>query len=131
MQHIAGTQGAPAMTAELAEREGGFAAEIIRHIEAARNGQISTAAAALHCAELQHAAGLDRMTAPELQRLAVQLGLHCGAGQCDDSVAIELQRRAGNGHFQPGCSSALPTRRLPRRNASASIGPDGGTPMFQ
>ena len=103
VQHIAGAQRAPAVTAELAQREGGFAAKIIRHIETACHGQIGPATAALHRAKPQHAACLDHMAAPEFQRLAIQLGFHRCTSQRDDSVVIEFQRWAGNGQFQSCC----------------------------
>jgi hypothetical protein len=63
VQHVADPQRAPGVAAELAEREGGFAAEIVRHVEAAAHREIGAAAGVLDRAEFQDRTGLHGMRA--------------------------------------------------------------------
>lgn len=52
VQHVAGTQGSPAMTAELTEGEGAFAAQIVRHLQAAAQAQVAAGAGVEQTAEM-------------------------------------------------------------------------------
>ena len=101
-QHIARAQRPPAVPAKLAEREGGFRAEIIGHVDAATHGEISAQARAFNRADAQHAARGDAMRLPWRERCAVERGLHRGAGERDHTVAVELERRSGDSEFQRG-----------------------------
>ncbi len=47
VQHVADPQGAPGVAAELAEGEGGLAAEVVRHVEAAAHRKVGAAAGVL------------------------------------------------------------------------------------
>ena len=72
-----------------------------RRVDTARDGEIGTGAQARE-AERQHLAGTDGKTFPERRRRVVQCGLHVGAGDGDDGVPAETQRRAGELAFEPG-----------------------------
>ena len=85
MQHIAGAQRAAAVAAEAAEREGGAAAEIERHVEAAAHGEIGARAGARHAAEPQHLPGVDGERLPIRHGLAVELRGELRAGEADDA----------------------------------------------
>src|SRR3970040_1689503 len=101
-QHVADPQRAPGVTAELAEREGRATTEIHRHIQSARYREIGAQAMAAHAAKTQHVAGLHSMRAAVGERHAVERSLHVGTGERDCSVAVKLERRAGDREFQAG-----------------------------
>ena len=94
MQHVAGAERAPAMTAKLAERESRAAAEIFRHVDAAAHGDIGARAWAGDTAELQHLACPDGERPPVGYRLAIECRGELGAAKTEECVAVELERRA-------------------------------------
>ena len=53
MQHVTGEQGTSRMATELPECEGGFAAQIIRHLKTALDRQIGAATKVHEFADLQ------------------------------------------------------------------------------
>ncbi len=100
MQHIADAQRAAGMPAELAERERGFRAEVVRHVEAAVHAQIAATAGVAHGTELEHAAGGGAMHLPRDQRRTVQRGVEFGASQHERRFAIEAQGRPAHRAFE-------------------------------
>ncbi len=65
MENVSRQKGAAAMPAEFAEGEGRLRAQIVRHLKAARNGQIGARAAAGDAADFQQLSGIDRNRLPE------------------------------------------------------------------
>jgi hypothetical protein len=99
-QYITGTQGAPAMAAELSQRERGARAQVLRHVEAAADGEIGALARAADAAEREHRAARHGYGFPVPDGLAIQRRFHRRAGQRNHRVRIEAQRGAGHGQFQ-------------------------------
>ena len=131
-QHIAGPKHASRVAAEPAENESRSAAEIFGHIDAAANRDVRPRA--WPCRRADGAAPNPR----ERRRPA------SGAPACRPLWLACLRRqgqpRRLNGSatsVQSSCissaaaDSGFPTSRLARRNASVSIGPEGGTPTCQ
>ncbi len=114
-----GAQRAPAVAAEAAQREGGAAAEVAGHVEAAARPPGRRGCPGPRTRpQLQHAA--RRRPAPPASaatRLAVERRRHVGAGQRD-----HRGRGESAASVPPACTRAparprrLPTRRLARRN---------------
>ena len=104
VQHVAGAQGSPRVTAEATERESRFAAEVIGHIEAARHRDVCAQSRAVDMAQLQHRAGLHGVRAPLRDRAAVDSRLHVGTADGDHRVAMEFERRARRGAFERSCA---------------------------
>ena len=132
VQHIAGAQHAARLTAEFAQDESGAAAQIQRSIEAAGHREIGACSGALRAPEFEHRIRLDAESA-----------CHCGIGwpssrapkSAPVSAIVVSQAKRNVGpvtvNSSPAAFSALPTRRLAKRKASESIGPEGGTPTCQ
>jgi len=89
VQHVTHPQGAARMAAELAQREGGAAAQVQRHVQPATQCQVGACASALHRAELEHAASFDRVRLPQRQRHAVHSDSHRRAAHGDHGVVME------------------------------------------
>ncbi len=100
-EHIAGAQGPAAVAAELAEGEGGTAAEIHRYIEPAAYGEVG-ATALDGLTHRQNLAGFHGDGFPELHRFVIQGGFGERTGQGDDGILVELQAGADEGGFQAG-----------------------------
>ena len=100
-QHVTLAQGSTAMAAELAQHEGGFAAQVIGHVDAVAYRNIS-AAAAVHLTGAQGLAGLDGDRFPEGHGHAIQLRLAGGAGKRYHGIAMKGEGGAHQGGFQPG-----------------------------
>ncbi len=94
VQHVARAQRASGVAAELAQREGGAAAEVGRYIDAATHCQVAAASTAgSRAADAQHAAGFDRVRLPRRERASVQRDRHRRAAQGDDGRVMEAQGR--------------------------------------
>ncbi|CCK07078.1 hypothetical protein BN128_959 [Cronobacter sakazakii 696] len=89
------------MAAELPEREGGAAAEILRHVDAVTHRQI-TATACAGAAQRQRLSGADGNRLPAGDRFAIELCIAVRAGEREDSVAVKAQRRPLKREFKPG-----------------------------
>ena len=89
-QHVALAQGAAAVAAELAEHEGGFAAQVVGHVDAVAHGDIGAAAAG-RLAGGERLAGFHRHRPPHRHRLAVERGVAGGAGERHHGVAVEFE----------------------------------------
>ncbi len=89
------------MAAELAEHEGGLAAQVVGHVDAVAHRDIGAAAAG-RLAGGQRLAGFHRHRPPHGYRLAVQGGVAGGAGERHHGVAMEFQRRAHQRGLQAG-----------------------------
>ena len=100
MQDITGAQCAPAVSAELAQGEGGAAAQVGRDAQAAVETQVAARAGRRQFAQRQGAAGADRHGLPGRQGLVVEQRLHGCAGQRDNAVAVEAQGGAGDGALE-------------------------------
>ena len=100
-QHVRHAQGAPGVAAELAEREGGTAAEIYRHVEAVAYCQIG-AATVRGAPQRQHLPGPHRDRPPVGDRFAVQIGRAARSRQRNGGVAVKAQRRPLQGELEPG-----------------------------
>ncbi|CCJ92701.1 hypothetical protein BN131_374 [Cronobacter malonaticus 681] len=100
-QHVAGAQRASGMAAELPEREGGPAAEILRHVDAVTHRQI-TATACTGAAQRQRLSGPGRDRLPAGDRLAIELCVAVRAGEREDGVAVKAQRRPLKREFKSG-----------------------------
>ena len=102
VQDVARLQRAAAVAAEQPQREGGAAAEIGRHVDAAAHGEVRAAAGGAQRPQLDDAARGHQRGAKPLQRRAVQRRAHVGAGQRDDGGAAKAQARAGQRALQAG-----------------------------
>ncbi|SVK51225.1 Uncharacterised protein [Acinetobacter baumannii] len=100
-QHVRHAQGAPGVAAELAQREGGAAAEIYRHVKAVAYRQIG-AATLRSTPQRQYLPGPHRDRPPVGDRLAIEIGRAARARQRDGGVAVKAQRRPLQGKLQPG-----------------------------
>ncbi len=87
------------MPAKFAQRKGGAAAEIERHVEAVTHRQI-TPAAGLRTAQLQRLPGTHGDRLPERHRLLIQPGAAVSAGQGDQRLAVKAQRWPLQGKLQ-------------------------------
>ena len=131
VQNVPSQQRSPCMASELPKGKGRLAAEIIGNIEASPRCQIGATTMIQEFSELKYVAGLHRLRAPLRQRLSVQAYVHRRAANRNDAVAVETSVGPASVISSPALPSVLPTRRLARRNAKLSIGPDGGTPTRQ
>ncbi len=102
MQHIAGTQGAAAVAAELAQGKGALAAQILRHLQTAAHAQIRPRTGAGNGADRQGAAGRDEQRSAHRLRHVIQLQRYFRAGHRHHCVGVEAQDRPAHGDFQPG-----------------------------
>jgi hypothetical protein len=101
-QDVADAERAAAVTAELAEGEGGGAAQVLRHVEAAGDEDVAAQPALGGLADVQHAAGRDVHGLPVGHGYATD-GDGCGgAGDADRGRRGEAQRRTVDGAFQAG-----------------------------
>ena len=130
-----GAERAAAVAAEAAERErrlGSRGTPARRGRRGRRGtarlpGPARSARAAAHApAATSNARSQYGTGAPSTRRL------HARAGERDDRRPSGSAASARSACIsRPAAPSALPTRRLARRNARSSIGPDGGTPTAQ
>ncbi|MCY1344045.1 hypothetical protein D9M69_300730 [compost metagenome] len=102
VQHVAGAQRAAAVATELAEGEGALAAEVVRHLQAAAQGQVRPRARAGDGAEAQGAAGLDRQRGVQRLGEAIHAERNRRAGDRDHRIGVEAQGRPAHGDFQAG-----------------------------
>ena len=125
MQYVAGAQRPSAVAAKLTEGKGAFTAQVVRHLNAAAQAEIASDAWPAYRPQPE---GRPRRNREDAVHLLV------------DAVERYGQRRAAVLNFSVGplrvissaaSPSALPSRRLPRRSARSSIGPEGGTPTAQ
>ncbi len=89
VQYIACDQRPPAVTAELTQGKRRAASQVIRHIDAAPDAEVSAAARAENGAEAQYLAGENLNGSPKRHRHCIQLGGHGRSGQADQCVGIE------------------------------------------
>ena len=90
------------MSAEIAHRERGATAQILRHVEAARDRDISARATAANRAHLQRAAFFHTMRTSGFQCRAVQCRVHIGARDGDSCIVAKPQCGPNHGAFQRG-----------------------------
>ena len=119
MQDITGPQRATAMPAKLAEGEGTFAAQIIRHLHAAAQAQITARAGAADAAQLQCRAGRDQQRGVHRHRFSVKGQGNRRAGHRDHRVTIEAQDRPAHGDFQRGCALFIAEQAITQTQCSA------------
>ena len=99
-QLIGHLQRAPGVSAKLPQREGGAAAEILRHVETVAHRQIASTAG-LCAPERQRLPGPDRYRLPQRNGLTIKLRLAVGAGQSNQCIAVEMQYGPLKRKFQP------------------------------
>ena len=100
MQHIAGTQRAPGVTAKLPEGKGAFAAKIIRHINATAQAKIAAHPGTAHLPQTQGAARGDRKHGMHRKRCTVERDPDTRPGNYRHGVGIKFQRRTAERDFQ-------------------------------
>ena len=100
MQHIARPQGAPAMPAKLAEGEGAFAAQVVRHLQPATQAQVTACPGAGEGAQAQDRPGLNQQRGVHWHGSIIQPQRDFSTGHCDHRRAIEAQQRPAHGDFQ-------------------------------
>ncbi|MNX67273.1 hypothetical protein D3C86_983950 [compost metagenome] len=100
MQHVAGPQRATAMTTKLTKREGTFAAQIVRHLQAAAQAQIAARTCACDGAKAQHCARWNQQCRVHRYAFAVQSQRNHRASHRHHRLAIEAQQRPAHGDFQ-------------------------------
>src|SRR5437773_7486706 len=88
------------MSAEAAEREGGRAAEIGRHVETARSRKIRASTAASNGPEGERLSLADVNRHPVFDGRAVHGRRHVSARQSDYCVGAETKRRTRHGHLE-------------------------------
>ena len=100
MEHVARGERPPPVSAEPAERKRRTAAEVLRHVDSAGDGEI-TALPATGCADFEHIALLrgDRRVPGDLR--SVQCRRKLSAGQSKERIRIEAERGARKRHLQP------------------------------
>ena len=103
------------MAAELAEREGRAAAEIVGHVEAAGHRQVGTAARTVQTTDAQHLSRLHIQHRVHRHRAPVDRQRHGRAGHGDAAGAAEAQRRPGHRDLQR--RNALRIAQQPIRQA--------------
>ena len=102
MQHITRPQGATGVPAELAEGEGAFAAQVVRHLQSAAQAQVTACTGAGNGAQAQGGARRDQQRGVHRHRLIVQAQRNFGARHGHDRCAIEAQQWPAHGDFQRG-----------------------------
>ena len=107
-KHVARLQRAAAVAAEEAQREGGAAAEIGRHVEAAADRQAGAAARTAHGTHAKQRTGRDLDRPKSLHRRAVERGVHVGAGQRHDGRRVKAQRRSDRRALESGRPFGVP-----------------------
>ena len=90
----------PPWPPNLPEREGRATAQIVRHVEAAANREIGAAAGSSRGAHAQRCAGRHAHRRPEVDRAAVEVGVHRRAGQANERIGVEFERRPGHGDLE-------------------------------
>lgn len=103
MKDVSEHEGASAVAAELAECEGGFAAEIVGDIEAALYGEVGAAAVFDNLSTFEFVAYRDGDRLPEGDRFAVEGGVGLCAGEGYGGGVVEDEGRASDGDFETGC----------------------------
>ena len=93
VQDVSGLNRASRVAAEVAEREGGAAAEVLRAVNAALEGEIGSRAGAKDLPELQDLPLLNHERAVHGDRLSVKRCLYRCAG--DDSLGVAVERHVG------------------------------------
>ncbi len=99
-QHVARAQRPAAVSAELSEREGGAAAEVLGNVESAAHRKTGALAGSANRAEREYAAARYRDRFPEHHRPSVEFRVHLRAGERDHRIAVEAQRCARDRHLQ-------------------------------
>jgi hypothetical protein len=100
-QHLARLDRGAAHAADATLVEGRARTEEDLVLDAARDGEVG-ARAYLREGEFEGLASLRRDARPHRHRLAVELGLHVGAGHREHSVALEPERRSDELALEPG-----------------------------
>ena len=106
-EHIAGPEDAAAMAAELAQGEGGRAAQVLRHVEPALEQNVAAEAGAFGSADIERASRGHRHRFPGRHFRAVHGECGVGTGHAHRRGMGEVQAGTGHGELQPGCAFAV------------------------
>ncbi len=104
MQNIPAAQRPPAMAAKLSKSKGTFAAQIIRHLDAAAQAEVASDPRPFDGADFQRRPGRDQQYAVHLLRDTVKGDRDAGAAHHRQGCAMKLQRWPVQGDFQRRCS---------------------------
>ncbi|KIR15775.1 hypothetical protein PFLU4_34570 [Pseudomonas fluorescens] len=100
VQHVTGTQRPSAMAAELAEGEGAFTAQVIRHLHAALQAQVAARPGPRDVADGEGGAGSNRQRRVHRHRFTVEREGNHRTGHRHPRGAVEAQQRPVHGDFQ-------------------------------